>query len=113
MSDQADARGVASRLRDLHRMIRVLEACPNIHYGVRPLVARDVEDTFELDGNTAYACLRAPQKSALAGNCGPKRRDRGHLALVRRPDALDPKCSRHAGGRHGETRTLNGDFEQA
>ena len=33
-----------SRLRDLYRMMRVLEACPNIHYGVRPLVARDVED---------------------------------------------------------------------
>ena len=45
----------ASRLCDLYRMMRVLEACPNIHYGVRPLVARDVGDTFELDVNTAYA----------------------------------------------------------
>ena len=51
-----------SRLRDLHRMMRVLEACPNIHYGVRPLVARDVEDSFELDVNTAYTCLRATTK---------------------------------------------------
>ena len=52
----------ASRLRDLHRMMRVLDACPNIHYGVRPLVARDMQDTFELDVNTAYACLRATAK---------------------------------------------------
>ena len=51
-----------SRLCDLYRMMRVLEACPNIHYGVRPLVARDVEDTFALDINTAYACLRATAK---------------------------------------------------
>ena len=51
-----------SRLCDLYRMMRVLEACPNIHYGVRPLVARDLEDTFELDVNTAYACLRATAK---------------------------------------------------
>ena len=51
-----------SRLRDLHRMMRVLEACPHIHYGVRPLVARDVEDPFELDVNTAYTCLRATTK---------------------------------------------------
>ena len=51
-----------SRLIDLYRMMRVLDACPNIHYGVRPLVARDVEDTFELDVNTAYACLRATGK---------------------------------------------------
>ncbi len=52
----------ASRLSDLYRMMRVLDACPNVHYGVRPLVARDVEDTFELDVNTAYACVRATGK---------------------------------------------------
>ena len=57
----------ASRLCDLYRMMRVLEACPNIHYGVRPLVARDVEDTFELDVNTAYACLRATGKPIGVG----------------------------------------------
>ena len=56
-----------SRLSDLHRMMRVLEACPNIHYGVRPLVARDLEDAFELDVNTAYACLRATAKPIGVG----------------------------------------------
>ena len=57
----------ASRLCDLHRMMRVLDACPNIHYGVRPLVARDVEDALELDINTAYACLRATAKPIGVG----------------------------------------------
>ena len=56
-----------SRLRDLHRMMRVLDACPNIHYGVRPLVARDVEDAFALDVNTAYACMRATAKPIGVG----------------------------------------------
>ncbi len=57
----------ASRLADLYRMMRVLEGCPNIHYGVRPLVARDVEDAFALDVNTAYACLRATAKPIGVG----------------------------------------------
>ena len=56
-----------SHLGDLHRMMRVLDACPNIHYGVRPLVARDVEDPFELDVNTAYACVRATGKPIGVG----------------------------------------------
>ncbi len=51
-----------SRLSDLYDMMRVLEHCPNIHYGVRPLVARDLATPFELDINTAYACLRATGK---------------------------------------------------
>ncbi|MEM7224342.1 MAG: trimethylamine methyltransferase family protein [Pseudomonadota bacterium] len=51
-----------STLADLYAMMRVLEACPNIHYGVRPLIARDMPDPFHLDINTAYACLRATAK---------------------------------------------------
>ena len=51
-----------STLADLYAMMRVLEACPNIHYGVRPLVARDMASPFALDINTAYACLRATSK---------------------------------------------------
>ncbi len=52
----------ASELRDLYHMMRVLEECPNIHYGVRPLIARDMATPLELDINTAYACLRATGK---------------------------------------------------
>jgi len=51
-----------STLADLYDMMRVLDVCPNIHYGVRPLVARDMATPFELDINTAYACLRATAK---------------------------------------------------
>ena len=43
-------------------MMRVLEYSPNIHYGVRPLVARDMSSPFELDINTAYACVRGTGK---------------------------------------------------
>ncbi len=51
-----------SALSDLYAMMRVVEACPNVHYGVRPLVARDMPTAFDLDINTAYACLRATAK---------------------------------------------------
>jgi trimethylamine--corrinoid protein Co-methyltransferase len=51
-----------STLADLHVMMRVLGACPNIHYGVRPLIARDMPDPLSLDINTAYACLRGTSK---------------------------------------------------
>ena len=52
----------ASTLRDLLSIMRVVDACPNVHYGIRPLVARDMTDTFELDINTAYACLAGTSK---------------------------------------------------
>ena len=51
-----------ARLADLYDMMRVVDACPNIHYGVRPSVARDMATPFELDVNTAYACARATTK---------------------------------------------------
>jgi trimethylamine--corrinoid protein Co-methyltransferase len=51
-----------SRLSDLYDVMRVLEDCPNVHYGVRPLIPRDMPNPFELDINTAYACLRATSK---------------------------------------------------
>lgn len=51
-----------SRLSDLYAMMRVLEASSHVHYGVRPLVARDLADPFELDINTAFACLKATAK---------------------------------------------------
>ena len=49
-------------LSDLYDMMRVLEDCPNIHYGIRTLIARDLATPLELDINTAYACLRATSK---------------------------------------------------
>ncbi|MDH3759496.1 MAG: trimethylamine methyltransferase family protein [Gammaproteobacteria bacterium] len=51
-----------STLRDLYRMMRVLDRCEHVHYGIRPLVARDMPTAIDLDINTAYACLRATGK---------------------------------------------------
>ena len=49
-------------LADLLALMQVLEASPNIHYGVRPVIARDVSDPLELDVNTAFACLTGTGK---------------------------------------------------
>jgi trimethylamine--corrinoid protein Co-methyltransferase len=49
-------------LKDLLELMQVLEASPNIHYGVRPVVARDVADPSILDVNTAFACLKGTAK---------------------------------------------------
>ncbi|MEM6589290.1 MAG: trimethylamine methyltransferase family protein [Pseudomonadota bacterium] len=51
-----------SHLHDLYALMRVLDACPNIHYGVRPVVARDMTDPLEADLNTAFACMKATSK---------------------------------------------------
>jgi trimethylamine--corrinoid protein Co-methyltransferase len=51
-----------STLRDLYRMMRVLERCEHVHYGIRPLIARDMPTAMDLDINTAYACLLATAK---------------------------------------------------
>ncbi|MEM7293247.1 MAG: trimethylamine methyltransferase family protein [Pseudomonadota bacterium] len=60
-----------STLRDLYSMMRVLDHCEHIHYGVRPLVARDIESPFELDINTAYTCLSGTGKPiGVSFDCG-------------------------------------------
>lgn len=51
-----------STLSDLYGMMRVLNSCDSVHYGVRPLVARDMQTSLDLDINTAYACMRATGK---------------------------------------------------
>ena len=51
-----------SQLGDLYDLMRVLEASPNIHYGLRPVIARDLSDPFELDVNSAFACMKATSK---------------------------------------------------
>lgn len=51
-----------STLDDLYRIMRVLDHCPNIHYGVRPAIARDLQSPFDLDINTAFACMSATRK---------------------------------------------------
>ncbi len=51
-----------ARLSDLYDLMRILETCENIHYGIRPTVARDMATPLELDINTAFACLKATAK---------------------------------------------------
>ncbi len=44
-------------LRDLYDAARVVDACPQIDFFSRSMIARDVADPAALDLNTAYACL--------------------------------------------------------
>ena len=51
-----------STLADLYGLMRTLDQCHNVHYGVRPVVARDMLDPLDLDMNTAFACLKGTSK---------------------------------------------------
>ncbi|MBC6405284.1 MAG: trimethylamine methyltransferase family protein [Rhodospirillales bacterium] len=51
-----------STLEDLYGLMRIVDACDSIHYSLRPLVARDMEDPLELDINTAFAAMKATSK---------------------------------------------------
>ena len=62
MLDAATGAYRHSELRDLWSMMRVLDEMPNIHYGLRPLVARDLADDLELDLNTAFVVTAATAK---------------------------------------------------
>ena len=55
-----DYRG--STLSDLYQLMRIVDRSQHIHYGVRPVVARDMETPYDLDINTAFACLKATAK---------------------------------------------------
>ena len=48
-----------AKLADLYDLMRLVHALPNISYGLRPVVARDMEEPFLLDLNTGFACLKA------------------------------------------------------
>jgi trimethylamine--corrinoid protein Co-methyltransferase len=60
--DAASLRFRDSSLADLYRLMRIVELGEHIHYGVRPVVARDMPTPRELDINTAFACLKACAK---------------------------------------------------
>ena len=51
-----------STLSDLYRMMRLVDHCDNVHYGARPVVARDMVEPVDLDLNTAYTCLKGTSK---------------------------------------------------
>nr|WP_286193858.1 trimethylamine methyltransferase family protein [Tropicibacter sp. R16_0] len=52
----------AAQLSDLYQLMQIVGRAENIHYGVRPIVARDMETPWDLDANTAFACLKACPK---------------------------------------------------
>ena len=55
-----------TRLRDLYDIGRLVETLDNIHFYLRPVVARDVSND-DIDLNTFYACLTATNKHVMGG----------------------------------------------
>ena len=51
-----------SYLRDIYDAARIVEGLDNIHFFQRPMVARDIEDPFDMDLNTLYASLSGTTK---------------------------------------------------
>ncbi|MGY3436847.1 MULTISPECIES: trimethylamine methyltransferase family protein [unclassified Marinovum] len=51
-----------SLLQDLHDATRIADTLDNIHFVQRPMVPRDIPDPFEMDVNTAYACVSGTTK---------------------------------------------------
>ncbi len=49
-------------LQDLHDAARIADRLDNIHFVQRPMVARDVTDSLEMDLNTIYACCAGTTK---------------------------------------------------
>ena len=48
-----------AQLADLYDLMRLVGQLPNIHYGLRPVIARDMDQPYLLDLNTGFACLKA------------------------------------------------------
>lgn len=51
-----------STLADLYDVARLVDTLDNLHFFVRTIVARDIENTRELDINTAYAAMLGTTK---------------------------------------------------
>jgi trimethylamine--corrinoid protein Co-methyltransferase len=64
--DLDTGRARESRLRDLYDIGRLVETLDNIHFYLRPVVARDVGNE-DIDVNTFYASLSATNKHVMGG----------------------------------------------
>lgn len=60
--DLVERRYRESTLRDLYEAARIADACDNVHFFQRTVIARDMPTPLELDVNTAYACLAGTGK---------------------------------------------------
>ncbi|MCP4425593.1 MAG: methyltransferase, partial [Chloroflexi bacterium] len=67
-----DGRVRDTRLRDLYDIGRLVETLDNIHFFLRPVVARDVGND-DIDINTFYACLTATNKHVMGGCYYPEK----------------------------------------
>ena len=56
-----------SVLRDIYDIGRLVDTLQNIHFYIRPIVARDMSND-DIDVNTFYACFASTQKHAM-GSC--------------------------------------------
>ncbi len=63
-----------SRLRDLYDIGRLINGLNNIHFFLRPVVARDVGND-DIDVNTFYACLAGTTKHVMGGCYFPEKVD--------------------------------------
>jgi trimethylamine--corrinoid protein Co-methyltransferase len=70
--DLETGRARESRLRDLYDIGRLVETLDNIHFYLRPVVARDVSND-DIDINTFYACLAATNKHVMGGCYFPEK----------------------------------------
>lgn len=64
--DLETGRARHSQLRDIYDIGRLVETLDNIHFYIRPVVARDVSND-EIDINTFYAALSATHKHVMGG----------------------------------------------
>lgn len=64
--DLETGRARESKLRDIYDIGRLVETLDNIHFYIRPVVARDVSND-DIDLNTFYAALTATHKHVMGG----------------------------------------------
>ncbi len=60
--DARSGRYRESTLADLYDAARIVDTLEHLHLFQRPLVCRDLEDPFEMEINTLYACLAGTRK---------------------------------------------------
>lgn len=80
--DLETGRARETRLRDLYDIGRLVETLDNIHFYLRPVVAREVPND-EIDVNTFYAALSATHKHVMGGCYFP-----GKVAEIKKMAAL-------------------------
>ncbi len=69
---EPDGRYRHSTIRDLYDIGRVVDALEHIHFFQRTVVPRDLPDPFDMDFNTAYACVSATTKHVGTSFVNPR-----------------------------------------